>query len=687
MLKVDTTLERPVEVLQQGTDLICSAGSFGVSIPSGVHYTEGVTIREQILVINTGPNKGEYVVTVKAANALTLSTSMLANESPVPYKVIALQPDAVELPLVRLREVSLTGGAEGVTVPYRHPIDVETTALAGLNDDPLTDESPGLVEGSLFSDGTNPATFKVDPPPAGGFAALGVIPYDVLRLDGVAADVTYWYIVTVDSPSGTLILDRVVPATDAGNLSFTLGHPSLGTARVRFQDPTFFEVDGGTRLSFTAADTTTYTFRPSPAESSKMYETPNTVAHATATAPVLGQSTLDFTAINIFTHNVRVGDRVDVLSQVLRSDVHPGPGPLYEADVAGRTMAFTVDDVRRAVVFTGTGLVTLSAIAADINRQVPDVMRATVDTNVLQIWSRYHIRLIDQGSVGILDLLKFTNRDNRLSTVTFASFLIDQLTFNSTTGVSSVRLDGATETEPDGLFVDIVRAGVQRFYPGDMTAEETGTWSVDMKIMSFDPLDRVILDPGQQLRVSAYESFGYEMVVDNPNYSYSMGESVSIRCTPIVLGRSATDMLEPYVLPYSGVIITYDKAPQVSAIQDYMLLKSARVQCHNPLVRHFLPAYPIIELEYTGSVPAVVITDAISTFLETLYPNKPLEVYALLNSVSRTGVPYVELPQLAGFITHDENRVRYIARSLNVVQLGAKYHIMGQLDGLKVTKR
>ena len=693
--EVVTSLYDPVVVLQQGTDLITTAGGLFVTIPGGVNYVEALGGRQHLLVVDNGPNKGEYIISAKGVTTVSMLTATLAGGDSGSYKIVAKQAGQVDLPFVRIKQVSMSGDtAEGVIIPYRHPVDIEASSFQGLNDDPWNDDTTPGVEGTLACDGINPATFKAVAPdpvlPLGSWGAYGVITHDVLRIDGVGADVTYWSVAGVDKDEngvdldGSLLLDRVTTAFSSEKLGFTLGHAAVGTATVRFKDRTLYEAGPDTVFQFTQTDGVTYRFRPSPAESSIVYASAYTATGVTSSVGT--QMDFDSTT-SLFKHNPAIGDRIVILSRVLASSLWLMP---FEVAVSGKTLVFAVDDARYSVTFTGTGLQTLTSIAADINRQASDVVRAVVSADTLQFHSRGHLQILDEGTAGILTLLRYgagVVRDNKDMIGLYGSFPITGFGYDAAANVSAVTFLGPGPTSALGVFVDIVRYGTQRVYPGDFVEEDNGLFSTEIKVLSYDPLERTTVLPGQAFTSTGYLSFGYEVVTDNANYTFSMGERSSIRCTPIVLGEMDTDLLTSYVVPAASVIVTYDRAPQVDAIQSFMLLKSERVQNHNPLVRHYLPAYPLIEIDYSGSIDPDVVKTAVGNYLATLYPNKPLEVFSLLAAVRALNVPYVSLPQKAGFMTIREDRTIVVERSMDVVYLDDRFHIMGDLSGITINKR
>lgn len=171
-------------------------------------------------------------------------------------------------------------------------------------------------------------------------------------------------------------------------------------------------------------------------------------------------------------------------------------------------------------------------------------------------------------------------------------------------------------------------------------------------------------------------------MVGNDQYSYSAVERVAMRVTSIMLDEAATTMEDALPLVGASVVVSYDRAGAVADIQSYMLQPEARVINNNPLVRHFLPAYPVMEIQYRGGVSVSEMTNKVSTFLSSLYPNRPLEVFDLATVLERAGATYVAFPQQVAFLVHDERRNIRILRSEDVLTLDSRFHIMEIVDDL-----
>ena len=113
--------------------------------------------------------------------------------------------------------------------------------------------------------------------------------------------------------------------------------------------------------------------------------------------------------------------------------------------------------------------------------------------------------------------------------------------------------------------------------------------------MSYEPNEKNgLITDKEQLSDSGHRSFGYEVLVENKDYTFSLAEKPSIRVTPYILVATASTMTPDavFTLPGANVVVEYDWASTVESVQDYLLQPSVRVVCNNPLAKHFFPAYP-----------------------------------------------------------------------------------------------
>ncbi len=692
LLKTCTTsLNKPLFLLQQGSDLKALANGLDVDFGDGVNFSNNVEDYTVYVHIDEGDNYGEYRVTSKSATSLGIQTPTPFSGSGLSYRIYTKQSSAVSLPLVRVNDLSLSGDSQGIQIPYKDPIAIRSSSFSGLNDDPVTDVATGQV-GQLAGDQALGRFFV----PSVNFVNLGITKYDVLRIDNTDDPLKYFYVTGFETSSGgtandTLILDRAVSlSAPLTSLKYTLGKPSVGTADLIFKDKTFIGVGPDTTLSFTSESGVIYKFRPSPAETAELYKSAvDSTSITTATTTVTGD-TLVLTGDNWFKYGIKAGDKVKVTSRTLSS------GQFTQAQsealqISGSTLALKVGSEITNVVFTGTNPLTLADVSININRQMSGKLSTSVvgvgNNFVLKFSCSDELQILDTGSIGILSTLKLTDTDTSEPASLIGTFTVASLSYDTTTSSSKLTLTTGTNNQIGyEVFVEVTRDAHQNIYPGNLETLSTGLFSGQIKLTSLDPLTTETVTAGQDLDISGHTSLGYEFLVENNSYSYSMGENVSVKTTSVILPDYATSHEEVYTLPGAGMTVSYDTAPEVDSIQSFMLQPDVRVVCNNPLVKHYYPAYPIFSLDYTGSSPVAEVKAAITDFFATLYPNRPLEIFDLTTLLSRNRITFVTYPLEVSFVTHDKDRKIKLVTANNVLALDNSFHIMEDMSGVTITR-
>ena len=701
-----TSLVDPLVVLQQSDDLSTTVGALHVDLLGGVSFAADPASTEVYLAIDSIDPSEEYRITGKSTSRLYLETAVQGSGSSLSYRVYTRQVGgaAVQLPLVRVKSVKLAdadSGAAGITVPYRHPVDVVSSDFAGYNDDPQTDEDLGQCDLVQSYGATSKAalTSKVGPK---DFREYGVALYDVLRLEEFAAPNKHWVVVGFATDAflnDTLLLDRdfVGSGTSSGliDVNFTLGHPAVGTAEIVVKDPLLFVADSDTVFSYEDDTLGTLLLRPSVAESMDILA-PNALGSSNVQfadyTVANGSNELVSAGVDVFKYGVRTSSRVQVVSRRLSSSAFTS-SQKDALTLSGKTLRVQIDDTMYSVVFGGANPITLEDAAEDINQQLAGYLCARVEDSAgsyyLRLYSSHGVLIQNSGTTGILSELRLSDLDNQtLSGISFGEFDISSLGFVA--GAStSIFLNGWTNTSGSEqvLFIRVFDEGVQGLYPSDFEQRFDGLYSASMTLTSYDPNVTGGLVPDEsKLAADGYTSYGYDILVRNTNYSYSMGEVCSIRVTPAVLTRYATSLVDALPLPGALTTIEYEHAPTVGTVQDWLLNEYERVVVNNPLARHYLPAYAVMSVNFSGPLSSNQVAGYIDTYLATLYPNKPLDVFSLTSMLGRYGVKGMAFPQEAAFLAYGADRVLEVVRDKNVVALGKKFHIMGDTTGVAVNK-
>jgi len=708
-----TCVTTPVITHQQGATLECVNGNLYVDVPTGFTFLEDPSTTTLYLAIDSTTAQGEYRVTGKSTTRLQLATAVTGTGSGLSYRIYEKQVGpAVATPLVRVSDVCLAdvgSSSTGVRVPYRHPVDIISSDFAGYNNDPWTDENLCSCYLTPSYTGSKAAlTGTVD------FVVEGVVVGDVLRLNDFDEPNKYWYVssfATVSSSNDTLVLDHDYTGYALGsvltNVNYTLGHPAVGTATMVFKDPTVFaaiSVGVGslatTAFSYVDDAGATVKFRPSPAESFVMYSaSDNSDGYCPysdfTSGTVGGKFYLNSTTVNLLKSALVPAGEITVLSKVLKSTAFSSAEYAAGLAIAGKSVVLSIDDTRYSVAFVGTNPISFGEVTAAFNRQLGSLVNVTCEETSPSnyqfiVYSPHAVEFLTTGSVGILGTLRITDLSN--TQISGSSAYFGQFTANSIeyTGSNTSRVEVTwAPPPPDGevFFIELRSSGAQILYPADFTQRDDGLYEAAITLTSYDPnVGSGLIADETQLTASNYYSLGYDLLVDNTSYSYSAGEKCSISVTPYIVSAYATGVSSVYVLPGAQVVLDYEVSPVIATLQDFMLNKYERVVNNNPLVRHFLPAYPTMAVSYSGVPSKEQVLGYLEEYFKSLYPNKPLSVFALTTRLGTFGVTSMEFPQEAAYLTYDQSRRAYLIRSKNVVALGKQYHIMGDCSGIAVNK-
>jgi hypothetical protein len=743
-----TSLEDPLVILQQGNDLVTNKNEMAAFSPGGFDIPVDIAASGVYLSIDSNTNRGEYKISGQNLNTILLDKAMEETASGLDYRVYMRQAEKVQMPLVRIKEVLLSEDSSGIKVPYKHPVDIVSSSFAGLNDDPLTESSFGREGGRLSVvphpvTGENVCVFDIVEEPAPNeeqtdFRKQGVVVYDVLVLEDLDGDLKYFYVTGFDSveldgtnpndaTNNRLILDRAEPLPPGGysELKFTVGHPAIGTGRVFFSERTYMSCGPETVFSYEDPETKQLRYmRPSPAESAVVYEGDKLFSdirvYGSPDSNKLVSDTADF-----FKHGILPGDKLEVIAKVLMSEDFDGSAALMEHEnlnVAGKTMVVRINSLdqstTRTVTFGGPNPRSIDNVVSDINNQLGDVLRAEVYTSddaqpyyKLRLYSGYDLEILTSGSIGILSDLRLTELDTTPTTSPASQLIVDcyvshldyvpesalpagelaktiiYLEDENGAPFSIPYMSGVPATEFETLFIKVSRPMYQAVFPGDLEEDERGLFYTDIKLTTFEPNDAEgVIAEDASLTAENYTSLGYEILTENNNYTYSLGEVSSIKTSGIVLGEFASSFEDVYEVAGARVTIRYDRSQTVSDVQAYMLQPSARVVCNNPLVRHFFPAYPMMSVNYGGNVTEERVREKVGDFLTTIYPNSPLTIYDLQTALTRDGVTYLRLPQEVAMLVYDKDRKRRLVRDTNIVTLGPQFHYMAEVDGITATK-
>jgi hypothetical protein len=701
--EVTTNLNDPRRTWLTGNDLfipleasfVTSAIGFD-SLPSdeGTLYIE----------IFEGASAGVYVIIDVEPNKLLLDVPMNGPESDVSFTIFT-RSTGVGTPLVRVKSVTLASEeGSGVAIPPKDPVDVLAESFSGLNNDPIEfngtlvlrpagpyPAGPGVP---THTEGTfDYAQLYTDP--SFDFAAQGIAKFDVVRLEGLDEEDTFWFVREVaGTPIGTvLVLDRDSTIIETDSLTGTVGKSSLGEVRVFFTEPTYFEVNPDTVLKTTDG---LLSFRPSPAEESDVYETPFTSTDVLITPAVPDDAVLDSQLLDFSKLDIRVGDQVEITRTALLSSDILNATADDMSSLIGKALVFRVDGVQRSMLFTSGGTLTLTEVVSQINTKLGGFLRAAnvageppneATHRRLAVYSEALVEVLD-SSPGVLTLLGLTVGQDNDYPLVIADVTDVDYDVSTTTSTLVLKAKSSTvfTTYDKELFFKVVRPEHQVVYPGDMIEDDTGLFYFEFTAASRFPLIDQKVAENTQMTISGYTSLGYRLLVDNDNYSFSAAEIVDIATTPVVLPATAVNFNDAFICPTSAIEVSYERSQLVEDVQAFLLTDTNRVVNNNPLSRHYLPAYLHMSIKTEGGKDVDNLKADLVKYLLSLFPNKTLETYDIERVMVQGGVESVEHPVSLVFLVHNADRTIEARRSENAITLDSRFHIMEDEEHIFVTR-
>lgn len=315
-------------------------------------------------------------------------------------------------------------------------------------------------------------------------------------------------------------------------------------------------------------------------------------------------------------------------------------------------------------------------------------------SRVLKLYSKSTLVVKDSSS-GVLTALALAVGD----TNAYGGFtaVVSSIDYEPSSGVWSmvVAESGGVGDIPDAavdplfspeLFIAVTRRSYQVTYPADMVKDSNGLYYATVTTSSRAPLTTERIPENTLLVPEGHVTFGYELTVDNTNYSFSAAEQLDISVTPLILPPEAVSLESAIPVVTANIEVAYDRSQLVEDVQSYILSDTGRVVNNNPLARHYLPAYLYLNLEVASRRSKDAIRDDVISYVGGLYPNKELEVFDIDTVLSRGGATSVKHPIEILYLVHGIDRRITPVRSNTAVTLGKVTHIMEDSDNITVEK-
>jgi hypothetical protein len=206
----------------------------------------------------------------------------------------------------------------------------------------------------------------------------------------------------------------------------------------------------------------------------------------------------------------------------------------------------------------------------------------------------------------------------------------------------------------------ILRNGLKRVSSTKMAENREGAlYYVDLPVVGFGPSEDMNASPSEGFVIAGRSRIdGYVLEVEDENFVYSSKERVSVILPNSVLPVGSTPDLENELsLAGQNIQVSYDNAPLVDELQRFYESPLDRVACANMLARHFLPAYVLLDANYSGGSSVEEVASDIINYINNIDPNVA-EVRAdfIQDIIKRRGAIKVDLPLVIISLTHGVDR-------------------------------
>jgi len=732
---VDIDLVAPKEIKFEGEDLRTIAGSKFVDTVSGTpdFSSIGVLTTDTVEILE-GDDADEYGIDSVAAAQIELSNTMSVTASPLAYRIFRSM-EGIDLPLLRIQGMErLDSSLEptGEEIPYRHPVDIRSRSFQNPGREATAGTDLDVTEGSYFR---ATAGFRqiVASTEAGlpfttiDYWALGVRAGDILNVN--STDNQGYYTVTrVGTRDGlsddwVIEVDRPMRWTTAAgvDMEYEIGPPSYGSFRLYFLDPCSFEATYADTLFSVEVGGVEYRFRPDPEVYREFLPTSVTIptgVFVSGSDVVAPWTTDGASEVDLKLHNLELGDRVEVTYAPLVGSVDFDAAPTVNVD--GLYVKIDVGFGTETVTFTGTSA-SLDEVVSQMNTQLSREVVAKYEepspstSKFLMLRADRPISIISDGQANdCTDLIFGTNRQTNNPWLTADSFKsaapgVDRVTENDSpekgfylvstlapfpggaitlTETDGSAWAGAAHTSPNsvlGHFFRVGRAGVQGISStamNDQGTDDLGFYYFDVECVSEGYGEPWNIDAELKTTAEGYESEGWEVTVEDEDLSYSMSERPWIHVSPrILIVGNDEDETNKIEVVGGNVQVSYERDPMVESVQTYVSDPQTRVVCQSPLARSLFPKFVRTAITYRGGDQTRDVRSELAEYIESILPERLLEVSAMVDIIHDTGSDYVTLPIETVGIGHNADRTITTERGEDTISVGRLSALLPDDDG------
>lgn len=464
-----------------------------------------------------------------------------------------------------------------------------------------------------------------------------------------------------------------------------VGARSIGSARVYFLEPTSFEVDAESRFSV-STDAGILEFMPDPT-----LEYQRIPALPSGAVPVDGETTagvsiLESVSQDFIKSGIRPGDNLEVSN-------HPIAGTVVMTNpvvaLVNKTLIFSLDGgPDRVLTFIRDDVslnpneVSRLGVIDQINAAAGEEICELTGANTLEFTTTRALVVRAAGTAnptilgdvaGTVPPQSFAAADQTNESPHAGRYEISSVTTTQLTVFPSF---GSTGVFPNPLTRQsfrVFRQGVQRVTTTGMAENEAeaGLFYFDVELISLGTGDQWNVDRGLQMRATGYRSDGYYLTTEDASTSFSAIESVGLVLSRTLLENGVDDDPQNATqISGQNIQVTYERAPLINDLQNFIGSEVERVVCSSPLSRYLIPHFVRFDVSYIGGSRESVIVPEVEQHIRDIYPQGALESSSIQKIVMNRGATSITNPLDLIAIVHYTDRTVYASRSQNSLSTG-----------------
>ena len=459
-----------------------------------------------------------------------------------------------------------------------------------------------------------------------------------------------------------------------------IGARSIGSVRVYFLEPTTFEATADTVFTLDTGESGDANFIPDPTLSHQILPalpdgTSSSEGDSSNGSDVFTDATVDFQLSGVLPGDVLEIEYFPLEgTKVLSNPVDNLVSKTFVFSLDGgvdQTLTFIRDDVS-----LNSDQVSRAGVAAQINAKAGRDICEVTALNILKFSTDVSLIIRAEGTSNdlILDeisgytpVTKFSEQDTSNTSphagqydVLSVSGSVLTLTENVVESTSSWGSSISSQT------YKVYRSGIQRITATEMAENEgdADLYYFDVELVSEGTGDFWNIDSDQQLTVTGYKSDGYYLTTDDSNTTFSDAEVPRLVISRTILEQGVDDDPQNATqVTGQNIQVTYERAPSITNIQNFIASETERVVCANPLSRHLVPYFVRFDLTYTGGSKESVVTPDVEKYIRNLYPNDTLDASDVQKIPMDRGANYVQNPLDLIAVVHRVDRTIWVERS------------------------